>query len=160
MKRINFISCFVLLAIIAHSAVKSSIWTSENVPCCIKHCCGVYEQNSIVNSVDVHVDDWTAKWAIIAGNEIFRSHPSWVLRAKPHETSIATFFCYSYTQTDGCCFLMPASKQHNDTNQMLSVWFFFVYLSMFLHNLCIKVILMKECSSFLISRYRQSQSYF
>ena len=56
----NFISCFVLLAIIAHSAVQSSIWTSENVPCCIKHCCGVCEQNSIVNSVDVHVDDWTS----------------------------------------------------------------------------------------------------
>ena len=26
-----------------------------------------------------------------------------------------------YQQKDGCCFLMPASKQHNDTNQMLSV---------------------------------------
>ena len=33
----------------------------------IKHCWGVYEQNSIVNTV--HVDDWTGEWAIIASNE-------------------------------------------------------------------------------------------
>ena len=30
-----------------------------NKVCCIKHCSGVYEQNSIVNSV--FVDDWTAE---------------------------------------------------------------------------------------------------
>ena len=36
----------------------------ENEPCCIKHCWGVYEQNSIVNSV--HEDDWTAERVIIA----------------------------------------------------------------------------------------------
>ena len=36
--------------------------------CCIKHCWGVYEQNSIVNNVSV--DDWTAELAIIASNEI------------------------------------------------------------------------------------------
>ena len=36
--------------------------------CCIKHCWGVYEQNSIVNSV--RVDDWTAELAIIGSNEI------------------------------------------------------------------------------------------
>ena len=34
---------------------------------CIKHCWGVYEQNSIVNSV--HVDDWTVELAIIASND-------------------------------------------------------------------------------------------
>ena len=34
-----------------------------------------------------------------------------------------------YQQEDGCCFLMPASKQHNDTNQMLSVKYV-VYSSM------------------------------
>ena len=31
---------------------------------CIKHCRGVYEQNSIANSV--HEDDWTAERVIIA----------------------------------------------------------------------------------------------
>ena len=29
---------------------------------------GVYEQNSIVNSV--HVDDWTVEWAIIASSDL------------------------------------------------------------------------------------------
>ena len=33
----------------------------------IKHGWGVYEQNTIANRV--HVDDWTAEWAIIASNE-------------------------------------------------------------------------------------------
>ena len=36
----------------------------RNEHCCIKHCWRVYEQNSIVNSVD----DWTAEWAMIASN--------------------------------------------------------------------------------------------
>ena len=36
--------------------------------CCIKHCWGVYEQKSTVNSV--RVDDWTGELAIIASNEI------------------------------------------------------------------------------------------
>ena len=40
-----------------------------NEHCCIKQCWGVYEQNSIVNSV--RIDDWTAKWAIITGNESY-----------------------------------------------------------------------------------------
>ena len=35
--------------------------------CCIKHCLGVSEHNSIVNSVSV--DDWIAEWVIIASNE-------------------------------------------------------------------------------------------
>ena len=38
---------------------------SEN--CCINHCWGVYEQNSIVNSV--RADDRTAELAIIASNK-------------------------------------------------------------------------------------------
>ena len=39
----------------------------ENEPWYNKPCWGVYEQNSIVNSV--HVDDWTAEWEIIPNNE-------------------------------------------------------------------------------------------
>ena len=35
--------------------------------CCIGHCLGDYEQNSIVNSVSV--GDWAAECAIIASNE-------------------------------------------------------------------------------------------
>ena len=38
----------------------------ENECCGIKQYWGVCEQNSIVNSV--RVDDWTAKWGIIAIN--------------------------------------------------------------------------------------------
>ena len=43
----------------------------ENELCCIKHCWGVYEQNSIVNNAPVY--DWTAEWAIIASNVIVLS---------------------------------------------------------------------------------------
>ena len=42
----------------------------ERELCCIMHYWGFYQQNCIVNSVCV--DDWTAKWAIIAINE----HPN------------------------------------------------------------------------------------
>ena len=45
-------------------AIIRQIWTNEL--CCIKHCWGVYEQDSLVNSVGV--DDWTAEWAMIASN--------------------------------------------------------------------------------------------
>ena len=38
----------------------------ENELCCIKHCCSVYEQNSIVNSV--RVDDRTTYKVITSGN--------------------------------------------------------------------------------------------
>ena len=34
---------------------------------CIKHCWGVYEQTSIVKHV--RIDDWTAKWMIIASKD-------------------------------------------------------------------------------------------
>ena len=34
--------------------------------CCINQCRGVYEQNSLMNSV--RVDDWTVELAIIASN--------------------------------------------------------------------------------------------
>ena len=30
----------------------------ENGFCCIKHCCGIYEENNIVNIISI--DDWTA----------------------------------------------------------------------------------------------------
>ena len=32
--------------------------------CCIKHCRGFYERDSVC------VDDWTAEWAIIASNAV------------------------------------------------------------------------------------------
>ena len=41
----------------------------ENELFSVKHCWGVYEQISIVNSV--RVDDWTAEWAFIASNATF-----------------------------------------------------------------------------------------
>ena len=54
-------------------AVKRYWWLSPNKVAqlpneliCIKHCWGVYQQNSIVNSV--RVDDWAAERAIIASN--------------------------------------------------------------------------------------------
>ena len=34
---------------------------------CMKHCWGIYEQNSIVNN-DARVYDWTHEWAMIASN--------------------------------------------------------------------------------------------
>ena len=40
------------------SQLVNSLWS-------IKHCFGVYEHNSIVNSI--RADDWTAELAIIAG---------------------------------------------------------------------------------------------
>ena len=42
------------------------VFQLANEICCIKHCWGVYEHDSIVNSV--FADDWLAELAIIANN--------------------------------------------------------------------------------------------
>ena len=47
---------------------------------CIKHCLGVYEQNSIVNSVGV--DDWIAEWELIAKD--LAEFPSWLSKEVQH----------------------------------------------------------------------------
>ena len=65
-----------LLAIIA----KCNFPISEMSFVCINHCWGVYEQNSIVNSVGV--DDWIAEWAIIAKD--LAKFPSWLSKEVKH----------------------------------------------------------------------------
>ena len=43
----------------------------ENGLVYIKHCLGVYDQNSLVNIV--HVDDWIAELVIIVRNDLYPS---------------------------------------------------------------------------------------
>ena len=73
--RVNFMflallpSCWIsywLLPYSRHIACNYQLnMTSQlmNERCCIKHCWGVYEQNTIV--ISVHVNNWTAEWPII-----------------------------------------------------------------------------------------------
>ena len=39
-----------------------------NERCCIKHCWGTYEENSIVNSV--RINEWPTEWAIVDSNGV------------------------------------------------------------------------------------------
>ena len=55
---------FIALPLLANVVSKL-----ENEHCCVSHCWGVYEQNSIVRVVD-----WTTEKAIIASNESFYFH--------------------------------------------------------------------------------------
>ena len=45
-------------------------WQLENELYCTKHCFGVYEHNSTVNSVSV--EGWVAQLAIIVSNELLK----------------------------------------------------------------------------------------
>ena len=66
----------------------------------IKHCRGVYEQNTIVNSVHVH--DWIIAWATIASYDcIVKTTHRWLF-PKGKLTNI-----WIYCQ---CCFLFQKSR--------------------------------------------------
>ena len=61
---------YLAMLFVGHSSLLAIIDNNylqlEKATYCVKHCWGVYEQNSIVNNVCV--DDWTAESVIIASN--------------------------------------------------------------------------------------------